>query len=392
MKLHRTDPELETLVSRLREKEIDLQPDFQRGDVWNLARRQRLVDTILRDWYIPPVHLISDPDSGRELVLDGQQRLSAIRSFFDNEFPINGRFDPVDPELTELHGLCYSELPPEMSRRVRRFSLTVITLTDYQPEEPFELFFRLNQHMTLTPPEKRNALYGAARDQVKELISDLGDDLLNKETVGFANRRLAYDDVFARFTLAIEQRTLRTNFSNSAIEDFYRHNQFEQGTMERAHSAAHSFLEVSHEVKPKLNKATLFSWLVFTFGSEELGGSITPLFLDLFEQARSLLTPHARRTEDPTISALPGDIPEGALGIVSVYNNRASYRVNDTLSILLRDLALHTVASLAGERSLDGLDALVSEVRFAGANGHTESAMIGFVETSGWDLPSGTPR
>jgi hypothetical protein len=392
MKLHRTDPELETLISRLREKEIDLQPDFQRGDVWNLARQQRLVDTILRDWYIPPVHLISDPDSGRELVLDGQQRLSAIRSFFDNEFPVNGRFDPVDPELTDVHGLCYSELPPEMRRRVRRFSLTVITLTDYRPEEPFELFFRLNQHMTLTPPEKRNALYGAARDQVKELISGLGEDLLNKETVGFANRRLAYDDVFARFTLAIEQHTLRTNFSNSAIEDFYRHKRFKQDTMERADSAARSFLELSHEVKPKLNKATLFSWLVFTFGAEELGESNTPRFLDLFEQTRSLLAPHARRPEGSVTPPLSEDLPEGALSVVSVYNNRASYRVNDTLSILLRDLALHTVASLLRERSSDGLEGLVSEMRFAGSNGQTESVMVGFVETSEWDLPSGTPR
>jgi hypothetical protein len=391
MKLHRTDPELETLVSRLREGEIDLQPDFQRGDVWNMARRQRLVDTILRDWYIPPIHLISDPESGGELVLDGQQRLLAIRSFFDNELPVDGHFDPEDPDLTELHGLHYEDLPPDIRKRVRRFSLTVITLTDYQPEEPFELFFRLNQQMTLTPPEKRNALYGAARDQVKELIADLGEELLSKETVGFANRRLAYDDVFARFTLAIEQATLRTNFSNKTIEDFYRHRSFGGETIQRAFSSARCFLEVSHLVRPKLNKATLFSWLLFTYSSEELGRQVTPGYLERFEELRSLLGLRSRLAEEPFLTDDP-KLPEGALGVVAVYNNRASYRVNDQLSILLRDLALHTVAAVLGEAVSDELEGLATRVRSAGANGRTEGIMIDFVESNRWDLPHGPAR
>ena len=45
MRLEKSDPQLETLVSRIEAGELDLQPDFQRGEIWDTKRRQRLVDS-----------------------------------------------------------------------------------------------------------------------------------------------------------------------------------------------------------------------------------------------------------------------------------------------------------------------------------------------------------
>ena len=53
MQTHRTELELEVVVRRILAGEIDLQPEYQRGEVWNTERRQRLIDTILRGWYVP---------------------------------------------------------------------------------------------------------------------------------------------------------------------------------------------------------------------------------------------------------------------------------------------------------------------------------------------------
>ena len=47
MRAHRTDIELETIVRRITDDELDLQPEFQRGEIWDAKRRQRLIDTIL---------------------------------------------------------------------------------------------------------------------------------------------------------------------------------------------------------------------------------------------------------------------------------------------------------------------------------------------------------
>lgn len=59
---------------------MDLQPDFQRGEIWTIQKKQKLIDSILRGWKIPPIHVIHNAQSVDE-VLDGQQRLAAIRDF-----------------------------------------------------------------------------------------------------------------------------------------------------------------------------------------------------------------------------------------------------------------------------------------------------------------------
>ena len=78
MKMVGTDPDLGTIVSRISAGDLDLQPDFQRGEVWGDTKKRRLIDTILRGWHVPPVHVIELQDSAREVVLDGQQRLTTL--------------------------------------------------------------------------------------------------------------------------------------------------------------------------------------------------------------------------------------------------------------------------------------------------------------------------
>jgi hypothetical protein len=58
MFLRAVDPDLESIARRLLNDEIDLQPDFQRQEVWGKFKKQRLIDTILRDWAVPPIHII----------------------------------------------------------------------------------------------------------------------------------------------------------------------------------------------------------------------------------------------------------------------------------------------------------------------------------------------
>lgn len=115
MKLDKSDLQLETVISRIKAKELDLQPDFQRGEVWDLKRRQRLIDTILRGWYVPAVHVVVGSD-GREVVLDGQQRLAAIRDFEKDDIRIDGMIDPPNETMKALHGLRYSELDAQHQR------------------------------------------------------------------------------------------------------------------------------------------------------------------------------------------------------------------------------------------------------------------------------------
>jgi hypothetical protein len=342
MKIEKSDPELETVMSRIRGRELDLQPDFQRGEVWDTKRQQRLVDTVLRGWYVPAVHIVRS-DEGEEEVLDGQQRLVAIRDFFDDKVRIDGNIEPHDLKIAALHGLKYSQLPDSTRKAVHRFVLQTITLTDYAPDEPNELFFRLNQAYNLTPPEKRNALRGDARDQVKSLVGDLTTEgLLDRARIGFGNNRLAYDDIIARACVTIQNRTLRSHINNNVVEDFYRAVEgFDEATIEslgRAGQRLLSLIDFAMErgQRIRLNKGTLQTWLVYCTWAPALFGELPREFISRFEEDRISLRAGEYESSTPTRRA--------AAQILRLYDDRASYRVTDVSSVLIRDLSLQLYA------------------------------------------------
>ncbi|MGW0605555.1 DUF262 domain-containing protein [Streptomyces sp. NPDC002640] len=374
MRLKRSDLEVEVLYNRITRGDLDLQPDYQRGEVWDSNRRQRLVDTILRDWYVPAIHVVED-GAGAESVLDGQQRLRTIQAFIDGEFRLNGKIDPFRGDLAEYDGKRFKQLPEAWRKRFMRFQITVVTLTDYDPAEPAELFFRLNQQYTLTPPEKRNALFGDARDQVKKLVAELSPDPLAKELIGFSNGRLAYDDVLARVCIAFQEGNLRRQLSNAYIEDFYRNGKFSDEVMERAYAAGRKLGELlGGEKVVRFNKATLFSWMVFLDALNLRSVDVEPAFIRDFEAVRAGAHP-----SDGGASTFPGYLA----AVAKTYSDRASYRVLDVTSVLLRDFALHLVhAALTGASSRQ--DDLYTFVMSLDPNGEVEEEMWAAVERLHW--------
>jgi hypothetical protein len=336
VKLDKSDLQLETIVSRIEAGELDLQPDFQRGEIWDTKRRQRLIDTILREWYVPAIHIVVDTD-GEEVVLDGQQRLAAIRDFFADKVKIDGTIEPHDELIASLNGLKYSKLPFAVRKAVNRFVLPIITLSEYGPQEPNELFFRLNQAYNLTPPEKRNALHGKARDQVRQTVDDLTEiGLLDSSKIGFTNGRLAYDDIIARTCVAFEIGNLRQHINNNVVEEFYRASKpFSDKTIDSVRRSGIELLQQINESgsRVKFNKGTLQTWLIYCHWAPLADGFVPAALLTQFEIDRALV----KRGEQ---------LPDSGKGrvlaaILRLYDDRASYRVTDVSSVLIRDLAVH---------------------------------------------------
>ena len=58
-------------------------PDWQRGDVWDRPKKQRLIDSMLRGWKLPKFYFVKTSED-QYLVEDGQQRLLAIFEFCSN--------------------------------------------------------------------------------------------------------------------------------------------------------------------------------------------------------------------------------------------------------------------------------------------------------------------
>jgi hypothetical protein len=74
---------VETLVSQMRKGRIDLDPSFQRRNAWLDNRKSKLIESILLGYPIPQIVLAEKRDKpGHYFVLDGKQRLLALRQFF----------------------------------------------------------------------------------------------------------------------------------------------------------------------------------------------------------------------------------------------------------------------------------------------------------------------
>lgn len=101
---------------------VNLNPAYQRRLRWEPKRKSRLIESLLMNVPIPPVFLY-EVDLARYEVVDGQQRLSTIREFFNNEFPLVGL-----ETWSALNGRRFNSLPPRIQSGLTRRSLGAVIL------------------------------------------------------------------------------------------------------------------------------------------------------------------------------------------------------------------------------------------------------------------------
>lgn len=154
-------------LSEMITEQINLSPDFQRRDIWNLEKRSRFIESIIMNVPIPPVFLGED-EYGSYVVLDGRQRLTAIYEFLKNHYPLKAL-----EVWNDLNGLSYHDLEKRKLDKAltRRFVPAVVILKESSAQVKYDVFDRLNQGGVIAEPmEIRNAVYPGAFNR---LLHDL---------------------------------------------------------------------------------------------------------------------------------------------------------------------------------------------------------------------------
>src|SRR4051812_16409015 len=127
----------------MRKERIDLSPSFQRRNAWLDNRKSKLIESICLGFPIPQIVLAEKRGApGQYFVLDGKQRLLALRQFyFDEKDPRDEGFDPLRltslEVLTELNRLNVTELErdhPNMGARVDNHTMRTVVLSDWNSE------------------------------------------------------------------------------------------------------------------------------------------------------------------------------------------------------------------------------------------------------------------
>ncbi|WP_169053534.1 DUF262 domain-containing protein [Alteraurantiacibacter aquimixticola] len=155
---------IETLYSQIG-KQIDLDPDFQRRNVWSAKAKSRFIESLMLGIPIPQILLSSKPGSKSSfLVLDGKQRLLTIKEFIDGRLPNGRHFRLKDLRvLTDLEGKKWDDLKddPEAAAKLLNETQRTAVLRGWSDESVlYEIFYRLNSgSVKLSPMELRMSLY-----------------------------------------------------------------------------------------------------------------------------------------------------------------------------------------------------------------------------------------
>ena len=93
-------------------------PDWQRQEVWNREKKQRLIDSILRGWKLPKFYFV-EVSGDNFLVEDRQQRLNAIWEFFSNELSLSA------DSAKHFGGRFYRDLPRKIADSFDAFEIAL---------------------------------------------------------------------------------------------------------------------------------------------------------------------------------------------------------------------------------------------------------------------------
>ena len=151
------------IVKMINKESISFENLIQRGYVWEKVRKSKLIESIILGYPIPPVYAKKGENKVYD-VLDGKQRLTAIKGFIEDEYALTGLAKTIsfenelgEREEAEFNDLKFSELDEILQEMILISSVSVHYFDDITLEEEREMFKRLNNGKPLSVKERNIA-------------------------------------------------------------------------------------------------------------------------------------------------------------------------------------------------------------------------------------------
>jgi hypothetical protein len=200
--------------------EYVIRPPYQRKSVWSKKKQQDLIDSLFRQYYVPRIVLrqvrLSEDRTVSE-VIDGQQRITAVQSFFRGDLKIPDRLADLIPEHV---GKSYAELTPDVRKYFDRlqFDVDIVKNIDDPRDSEHqgiatEIFWRLQQGESLNYMEVAHSrLSSLARNFVVKYSDDQTFDFERYEPIDANPTKHRYFEVIDRGNDRMQHLALLTRF------------------------------------------------------------------------------------------------------------------------------------------------------------------------------------
>lgn len=153
---------IQDVINLERMDELNLSPWYQRRSVWNDSQKSYLINTLFERKPIPTLYIRHTIDLEKQKsvkeVVDGQQRIRAIVSFYNNEI------SALHPDLGRR--IKFKDLTNNQKQVFLMTPLPVGYLQGATDSDVIDIFARINSvAKSLNSQEKRNAKYSGAFKQ-----------------------------------------------------------------------------------------------------------------------------------------------------------------------------------------------------------------------------------
>jgi hypothetical protein len=145
------------IISLFSNKELVIQPEYQRLFRWSPEQRSRLIESILLGLPIPQIFVVENSDGVFELI-DGLQRISSVIHFIDHKLLVT-EDEPLRLQgcdlVRELNGQRFEDLTLRLKLGLKRSTVRMVVITrQSQPMLRYEMFKRLNTGGSLLSPQE----------------------------------------------------------------------------------------------------------------------------------------------------------------------------------------------------------------------------------------------
>lgn len=162
------------IISLYKDKDIKLNPAYQRLYRWDEDHKTNFIESILIGIPIPEI-FVAQKEDGKWDIVDGVQRISTLLQLV-GELPDH---EPLVLQgtsyLPSLEGMTWNSMPEDAKRLLKRARIGVnIILTENSIQSQYELFQRLNTGgVKLESQEIRNCLIIMLNSEFYEKINEL---------------------------------------------------------------------------------------------------------------------------------------------------------------------------------------------------------------------------
>lgn len=196
-------------IYRMYEKgQLDINPDFQRGEVWPPRAQTLFVDSLMKQLPIPSMCICLDINTQKRIVIDGLQRITTIVKFLK---PNSGwKLSNIEDVDSRIANKTVDEIRNDNSQLYETLENLSIPITVLRcnlskkehMEYLFQIFYRLNSGGNkLYNQEIRNCIYsGPFNKLLKELaLSDLWMQFAGVNKKKVKNSRFSNEERILRF-------------------------------------------------------------------------------------------------------------------------------------------------------------------------------------------------